>query len=72
MDALSRERYVLPFGIAVVHAGLGQTGKALDWLERACEERNGWMVYLNVEPRLDPLRSKPRFAKLLERMKFPA
>jgi len=68
---MAGERYVLPFGIALVHAGLGQADRAIDWLEKAYDERNGWMVYLRVEPRLDPLRSHPRFRALLGRMNFP-
>ena len=71
LHALSRDRYVLPFGIAVVHAGLGQKDEAIGWLEKAYEERNGWMVFLGVEPRLDPLRAEPRFQELLGRMNFP-
>jgi serine/threonine-protein kinase len=65
-------QYVMPFGFAVIHAGLGEHGTALDWLERAFAERNGWMVYLDVAPSLDPLRGEPRFRRLLARMRFPA
>jgi hypothetical protein len=71
LKALSRDRYVLPFGIAVIYTGLGEKDEAIDWLEKAYEERNGWMVYLREEPRLEPLRSDPRFQDLLARMNFP-
>jgi len=43
----------------------------MEWLEIAYQERNPWMVYLQVESRLDPLRSDPRFQDLLRRMNFP-
>jgi serine/threonine-protein kinase len=69
-DRASRQ-YVMPFGFAVIHAGLGEHGAALDWLEQAYEERNGWMVYLDVAPMLDPLRGESRFQRLLARLRFP-
>jgi hypothetical protein len=50
---------------AVIYAGLNQIDAALEWLQRAHEERSSWIGYLKVEPRLDPLRSDPRFAELL-------
>ena len=42
--------------------------KALEWLDKAYEDRNSWMPFLQGEPRLDPLRSDPRFQDLLRRM----
>jgi serine/threonine protein kinase/tetratricopeptide (TPR) repeat protein len=66
----SRERYVSPVAFATVHAGLGEADLALDWIERAHQERRGWLVYLKVEPLLDPLRSHPRFARLLEALRL--
>jgi hypothetical protein len=37
----------------------------LDWLERAREERSPWIGYMRVDPRLDTVRSHPRFERLL-------
>ena len=71
LHSLAEKRYVLPYGFAVIHIGLGENDEALEWLERAYQDRNGWMVFLQVEPRLDPLRSDPRFQDLLRRMNFP-
>ncbi len=56
----------------MVHAGLGDMQNALDYLERAFDEGSHWMVFLQVDDRLDPLRDQPRFVNLLERMHFPA
>ena len=53
---------------ASIYAGLGQKEQALDWLEKAHEERSDLLVYLKVDPGLDNLRSEPRFAKLLKDM----
>ena len=56
---------------ALIHLGLGDNDAALGWLEKAYQDRNSWMVYTNVSPQLDPLRSDPRFQDLLRRMNFP-
>ncbi len=66
--ALSKQRYVPPYPIAAIYAGLGQKEEAFAWLERAYDERDSWMDYLRLDPRLDGLRSDPRFADLLRRM----
>ncbi len=52
------------YELALIHLGLGSRGEALDWLERARTRRSGWMAYLEADPRLDPLRSEPRFQAL--------
>lgn len=54
--------------IAWVYAGLGEKDQAFKWLEKAYEERDSSMVYLKVDPKLDSLRSDPRFADLLRRV----
>ncbi|NIM50678.1 MAG: protein kinase [Gemmatimonadales bacterium] len=70
LHAHQNERYVSPVAFTIIHVGLGETDRALESLERAHEERRGWLAYLNVEPLLDPIRSEPRFAELLRRMKL--
>ena len=68
LDALARlakERYVTPYGVALVHAGLGDTDQALTWLARALADRSHWLVWLKLDPRLDALRSDDRFVDLV-------
>ena len=65
LNALSSQRYVSPYDVAMVHVGLRQNDEAFAWLQRAFEQRSLWLGYLNVEPQLDPLRSDPRFQELL-------
>lgn len=60
--------YYPAFAIAQIYMGLGNTDTALDWLERAIEERNVGYHLPSVEPIYDPLRSNPRFQGLLRRM----
>jgi tetratricopeptide (TPR) repeat protein len=72
MDALSRQRFVTSYGMALVYAGLGLKDESLGWLDRAFEERSHWLVWLRLDPRWRNLRGDPRFAALIERMKYPA
>lgn len=60
--------YVSPVAFATIHLGLGEWGRALPWLERAYEERRGWMAYLRVNPILDSVRHEPAFEALARRM----
>jgi serine/threonine-protein kinase len=62
--------YVSPVELAMVYIALGDAQKALDWVENAIEDRRGWSAYLRVHPVLDPLRGEPRYAALVQRMKF--
>jgi tetratricopeptide (TPR) repeat protein len=70
MYAQSREHYVSPVAFAMLHAGLREADQAFEWLDRAVEDRRGWLAYLKVEPLLDPLRGDPRFGRLLERVRL--
>ena len=69
-NRFSRE-YVPPYALALVHAGLGENGRALEWLERAGEERSPPLVFLSVEPAFDGLRGDPRFAALRKKLGLP-
>jgi TolB-like protein/Flp pilus assembly protein TadD len=62
------DHYVSAWGLATIHARLGETSEALDWLERAFDERDPSIVWLKVHPRFDTLRGAPRFASLLRRL----
>ena len=70
LETLSRRRFVLPNLFVLIHAGLGNTDQAFTWLERAFDARSDFMIALKVEPALDPLRSDPRFAAMLKKMRL--
>ena len=59
-------RYVPPYYIAVVYAGLGEADAAIEWLERALTEETFACANLNSD-RLDALRSEQRFELLVRR-----
>jgi len=67
----SKQGYISAYSIAAIHAGLGEKDQAFIWLEKAYEERSGWLIWLRAEPISDPLRSDPRFQDLLRRVGLP-
>ena len=68
--ARAERGYVSPVVFALLHIGLDERDRALDWVERAHEERRGWLAYLRVNALFDPLRGAPRFEALARRMKL--
>ena len=67
----AKTRYVAPYRIALVYARLGDKDQAVEWLEKAYEERSSTIPFLRVQPIFDSIRSDPRFADLVRRMRFP-
>ena len=68
LDSIARSRYVTPYAVALVHTALGQPDEAFHWLDRAVTDRSHWLVWLNRDTRLAPLRGDPRFAAILRRV----
>ena len=66
MLARSGRDYFPAWAIATVYVGLGDKDRALQWLEKAVEERGE--CWLKTDPLYDPLRSDPRFRDLLRRL----
>ena len=71
LDEITKTRYVCPYEVGVIHAYLGETDEALRNLENGYEVRSSCMPYTKVDPRLDPIRSDPRYADLVRRLAFP-
>jgi serine/threonine-protein kinase len=67
LEQLSRSHYISPLAFAFVAIGLGDTTKALDWLERAHRERT-FLVGMLINPIYDPLRTQPRFQQIVRSM----
>lgn len=70
LTELSKQQYVSPYDLAMIHVSLGESDEAFRWLELAYEQRSLWLGYLKVEPHLDTLRSDSRFRKLLSRLRL--
>ncbi|PYS75043.1 MAG: hypothetical protein DMF73_02155, partial [Acidobacteria bacterium] len=60
--------YVSSYGVALIYVALTQKDAAFQWFERAFQERDENFIHLKVDPRLDPIRSEPRFQQLLQRV----
>jgi eukaryotic-like serine/threonine-protein kinase len=70
LKASSQTKPVSPLEFAYTYASLGEKDHAMEWLEKAYEERDPWL-YVKAEPKLDSLRSDPRFKDLLRRLGLP-
>jgi TolB-like protein/Flp pilus assembly protein TadD len=68
---LKRERYVPPYNIALVFAGLQESEAALQWLEQAFADRDVHMVFL-LDHKWNGLRSNEQFLQLVSRVGFPS
>lgn len=68
--SMSKQRYVSPYGIATVYTGMAEKERAIAWLQKASQDRSVWLIHLHikVDPRLNGLRSDPRFIGLLKKM----
>jgi DNA-binding winged helix-turn-helix (wHTH) protein/Flp pilus assembly protein TadD len=71
LETLAGRKFVTSYGLALVHAGLGQNDAAFASLNKAFDERSHWLVWLRLDPRWAALRRDPRFAELVSRMAFP-
>jgi TolB-like protein/Tfp pilus assembly protein PilF len=69
MQARQKDTYISPYDWAKVYVGLGQKQLALDWLEKAYEERSGRLANLAMHPQFASLRGELRFRKILERLR---
>ena len=65
IERIAAKEYVPPVFPAYLHIGLGERDPALRLLEASVEDRSWPVAYFGVEPKLDPVRSDPRFVKLL-------
>ena len=65
LEHMQPAHYVQPYTLALVHVGLGDHEQALELLERGVRERTDEVVFLGVDPAMDPLRGEPRFLALL-------
>jgi TolB-like protein/Tfp pilus assembly protein PilF len=70
LKKLSLRGEITPFNLAVVHLGLGDRQRALEYLERAYAADSQWMGWLNKDRMFDPLRSEPRFVALMRKLRF--
>ena len=68
LRAQSKRRYVPALYFAAIYAGLGDSDAGISWLEKAYQEHSDYLIYLNVDPMADTLRSSPRFQAILQKI----
>ena len=64
----SKNLFVTSYGVALVHAGMGNQVEALNWLEKALDEKSHWLIWLKLDPRWTSLRTDPRFQALVKKV----
>ena len=65
---VNKQEPVSPFFFALVYAGLNDKEKALEWLQKAYEEKSGSIRYLKMEPRLENLRNESSYIALMKKI----
>ena len=68
LNQLSTQEFVSARGVAEIYMGLGDKEQAFAWLDKAFEQRNGWLLHVKENPRYDSLRTDPRYTDLVRRM----
>ena len=70
LELASSQRYVPPYALALVHAGLGDADAVFEWLDRAYAARDVHLMFLTVDVKWDRYRTDRRFGELLARCGF--
>ena len=68
LQAGSQPEHQTPYHLAMIHFGLGETDKAFEWLDKACEKRSTQLWWIKTLPELDSVRTDPRYQAILRRM----
>ena len=75
LNALRHKReqgaWVPNYETALIHTGLGNRSEALALLHESLREKEPWLAFLSVDPRLSSLRAAPKFASLARRVFCP-
>jgi tetratricopeptide (TPR) repeat protein len=63
-----KQSHVSPYDFTIIYTALGERERAFESLEQAFENRSEALVWLKVDPRLDPIRTDPRFIHIQRRV----
>ncbi|MCU1237853.1 MAG: Tetratricopeptide 4 [Candidatus Solibacter sp.] len=70
LEQMRAQSHVPSTAFAVIHLGLGETARALDWLEIACRQHESPLTSIKVHPIYAALRGEPRFQEILRQLRF--
>jgi serine/threonine-protein kinase len=68
LEQTAKQTFVPCYYIAAIHSGSEERELTLEWLEKACEQRESWMAFLNIDPIWDRFRNEPRFQALVRKV----
>lgn len=71
LKAEATKQYVCPYEVGTIHLLLEEKDEAFRWYEKAYQDRSQCMPYFGADPRLDSVRTDPRYQDIYRRMKFP-
>ena len=72
LPPIAAHRYVPAYSFALLHMALGEKDRAIEWLERSYQDGAGLdVIFLKVDPMLDPLQKEPRFQALVAKVFAP-
>lgn len=71
LHAVAKQRHIPPSWFAFISMNLGETDRALRWLEAALQERDPYLLQAKVSPMYDAVRGDARFQDLLRRLNLP-
>jgi len=71
MRGTAKQQYICPYEMAAAYTALDDKNSAFEWLSHAKEARSVCVIWLNQEPRFDPLRSDPQFQRLVREVGLP-
>jgi TolB-like protein len=69
--AVRKTNYCSPYEIATIAAKLGRKEEAVDWLQCAFDERDSWIVYSKVDPKLRNVREETGVQELIGKLRLP-
>ena len=69
LSGLAQHRYVPAIYSAFIHVALSDLDRAFEFLNKACEERSSYLVFITVQPSFDVVRLDPRYGDLLKRIR---
>jgi tetratricopeptide (TPR) repeat protein len=64
----SKKEHISKYSLAGVYFTLGETDRAFELLEEACEEHDPMLFFLKTSPMFDYMRSDPRAKAVLRKM----
>jgi len=70
LEQLQAQRYVSPYTVAAIYAGLNDQDQSFNWLDKAVAEHDIWLMNLKVDPVFTRLRTNRKFTDLLARIRL--